>query len=74
MHVRLPDVCLARRRYVVEVIGAALLTAGRGVTAGWGAARDTGRDGARLVAPVPVALRADQLAFPAVVVGAGRIG
>jgi hypothetical protein len=28
-HVLLPDVCLARRRYVVEVIGAALLTAGR---------------------------------------------
>jgi hypothetical protein len=27
--VLLPDVCLARRRYVVEVIGAALLTAGR---------------------------------------------
>ncbi|MCA1679705.1 MAG: DUF6431 domain-containing protein [Actinobacteria bacterium] len=28
-HVLLPDVCLARRRYVVEVIGAALLSAGR---------------------------------------------
>src|ERR1700741_2378262 len=28
-HVLLPDVCLARRRYVVETIGAALLTAGR---------------------------------------------
>ena len=27
--VLLPDVCLARRRYVVEVIGAALLSAGR---------------------------------------------
>ena len=25
----LPDVCLARRRYVAEVIGAALLSAGR---------------------------------------------
>ncbi|MCA1679449.1 MAG: DUF6431 domain-containing protein [Actinobacteria bacterium] len=28
-HVLLPDVCLARRRYVVEVIGEALLSAGR---------------------------------------------
>ena len=28
-HVLLPDVCLARRRYVVEVIGAALFSAGR---------------------------------------------
>lgn len=28
-HVLLPDVCLARRRYVVEVIGAALLSLGR---------------------------------------------
>jgi hypothetical protein len=28
-HVLLPEVCLARRRYVVEVIGAALLSAGR---------------------------------------------
>jgi hypothetical protein len=28
-HVLLPDVCLARRRYVAEVIGAALLSAGR---------------------------------------------
>jgi hypothetical protein len=28
-HVLLPDVCLARRRYVAEVIGAALLWAGR---------------------------------------------
>jgi hypothetical protein len=28
-HVLLPDVCLARRRYVVEVIGAALLSVGR---------------------------------------------
>jgi hypothetical protein len=28
-HVLLPDVCLAGRRYVVEVIGAALLSAGR---------------------------------------------
>ncbi|MGE5635790.1 MAG: DUF6431 domain-containing protein [Nocardioidaceae bacterium] len=28
-HVLLPDVCLARRRYVVEVIGAALLGLGR---------------------------------------------
>jgi hypothetical protein len=28
-HVLLPDVCLSRRRYVVEVIGAALLSAGR---------------------------------------------
>jgi hypothetical protein len=28
-HVLLPEVCFARRRYVVEVIGAALLTAGR---------------------------------------------
>jgi hypothetical protein len=27
-HVLLPDVCLARRRYVVEVIGEALLSAG----------------------------------------------
>ena len=27
-HVLLPDVCLSRRRYVVEVIGAALLSAG----------------------------------------------
>lgn len=28
-HVLLPDVCLARRRYVVEVIGVALLSLGR---------------------------------------------
>ena len=28
-HVLLPDLCLARRRYVVEVIGAALLSMGR---------------------------------------------
>lgn len=28
-HVLLPEVCFARRRYVVEVIGAALLSAGR---------------------------------------------
>ena len=28
-HVLLPDVCLARRRYVAEVIGAALFSAGR---------------------------------------------
>lgn len=28
-HVLLPDVCLARRRYVVEVVGEALLSAGR---------------------------------------------
>jgi len=28
-HVLLPDVCLARRRYVAEVIGAALLSVGR---------------------------------------------
>lgn len=28
-HVLLPDVCLARRRYVVELIGAALLSLGR---------------------------------------------
>ena len=28
MHVLLPDVCLARRRYVVEVIGEALLSLG----------------------------------------------
>jgi hypothetical protein len=28
-HVLLPDVCLARRRYVVEVIGAAVLSLGR---------------------------------------------
>lgn len=28
-HVLLPELCLARRRYVVEVIGAALLSAGR---------------------------------------------
>ena len=28
-HVLLPDVCLARRRYVAEVIGAALVSAGR---------------------------------------------
>lgn len=28
-HVLLPDVCLARRRYVVEVVGAALVSAGR---------------------------------------------
>lgn len=28
-HVLLPDLCLSRRRYVVEVIGAALFSAGR---------------------------------------------
>ena len=41
-HVLLPDVCLAVRRDVVEVIGEALSSAGRRGIGGWGANRSSG--------------------------------
>ena len=72
-HVLLPDLCLGRRRYVVEVIGAALLSAGR---------EGYRRAGERLGVPgetvrdwrqrFGVAGGVDRLALSAVGAGAGR--
>ena len=62
-HVLLPEVCLARRRYVVEVIGAALLSAGREGYRRAGSGSGCRRDGAGLAAAVLVAGGADRRHF-----------